>query len=567
MVLSKIWSQGQIFAFSALDGRSLHTDDFVGTLCGDRLGIIFYSKTKRELCFKYSSKDFKDFFAVTSDYIEVINKDDSRIKIVYANTHLIIGSFSSSCKPIVMVEGKHNFIIKDGVEIQDTFDGQFTGIKIVDNMFCFAFSDNVDDLIKTVNGGFDLEVDSEIAKKCELYKTFSLKESNEFAPLYAKCLSTMKTQLYTPESMFTKTWSTPDRLPHKFLWLWDSVFHGIGHSNYNSKIGEELILSLFDTQREDGFIPHLSTPKWQSDITQPPIIAWGANIVYQRSENKEFLKVVYQGNKKFLKWCQANRRDTDEELYTWLTGDDENCRCDESGMDNSPRFDKHTRLQAIDYSCFMANDVRNMANIAQELGLYDEADEYKNWYERIKKEINRKLWDEDDGFYYDYDLPNNTLHKVSSVASFLPLFAGVCDDRQAGILVEHLLNPDEYFTEFPIPSISKKDATFGSDMWRGPVWINYNYMISKGLFEYNFKQLSDYIIDKTISVLNEWYFKRGVMFEFYDSENKKAPCELNRKGPPVEPYNFEIRMQSIRDYGWSNTLLFDMLHNKYFINK
>ena len=32
----------------------------------------------------------------------------------------------------------------------------------------------------------------------------------------------------------------------------------------------------------------------------------------------------------------------------------------------------------------------------------------------------------------------------------------------------------------------------------------------------------------------------------------------------IEPYNFEYRMQSIRDYGWSNTLLFDLLHNKYY---
>jgi hypothetical protein len=29
---------------------------------------------------------------------------------------------------------------------------------------------------------------------------------------------------------------------------------------------------------------------------------------------------------------------------------------------------------------------------------------------------------------------------------------------------------------------------------------------------------------------------------------------LNRKGKPIEPYNFKIRMQSIRDYGWTASL-------------
>ena len=44
------------------------------------------------------------------------------------------------------------------------------------------------------------------------------------------------------------------------------------------------------------------------------------------------------------------------------------------------------------------------------------------------------------------------------------------------------------------------------------------------------------------------------------AKTKKAPYELNRKGEPFEPYDFTIRYQSIRDYGWSTTLLFDLLN-------
>ena len=89
-------------------------------------------------------------------------------------------------------------------------------------------------------------------------------------------------------------------------------------------------------------------------------------------------------------------------------------------------------------------------------------------------------------------------------------------------------------------------------------------MILEGLSEYGYNQLSNEIAEKTIDFSNYWYLKKGTLFEFYDSENLKAPHELNRKGLPFEPYNFEHRMQSIRDYGWSNTLLFDLLHNKYY---
>ena len=140
------------------------------------------------------------------------------------------------------------------------------------------------------------------------------------------------------------------------------------------------------------------------------------------------------------------------------------------------------------------------------------------------------------------------------------VFAGVCDEKQCRKLVEHLENPDEFGTEFPVPSISKKDRTFGSDMWRGPVWINFNYMISKGLAEYSYTQLSEKIEEKTLCVVDEWYNRTGTVYEFYDSENRIPPFCFNRKGKVAEPYDFRVKYQSIRDYGWSITLCFDLMN-------
>lgn len=124
---------------------------------------------------------------------------------------------------------------------------------------------------------------------------------------------------------------------------------------------------------------------------------------------------------------------------------------------------------------------------------------------------------------------------------------------------EGCVNSERFGTDFPIPSISKKDINFGTDMWRGPVWINYNYMISKGLEEFGYFALSNRIKEKTLSVINEWYNRTGTIYEFYDSENRTPPSCFNRKGAVVEPYDFRIKYQSIRDYGWSVTLSFDML--------
>jgi hypothetical protein len=165
----------------------------------------------------------------------------------------------------------------------------------------------------------------------------------------------MKTQLYSPEAQFSAIWSTPDRLPHKRMWLWDSVYHALGHRNINGKLAQDLICAIWANQREDGFVPHMATVGEASAITQPTIIGWGVWHVYQTTRDREFLKLCFENNARFLKWCRENRRESEKEVYTWETTDDINCRCDECGMDNSPRFDTRDPLVAIDFCCFTEN--------------------------------------------------------------------------------------------------------------------------------------------------------------------------------------------------------------------
>lgn len=49
MEIANVWGQGQLFALSALDGKSELGDDFVDILSGDRIGIRFFKDVKREL--------------------------------------------------------------------------------------------------------------------------------------------------------------------------------------------------------------------------------------------------------------------------------------------------------------------------------------------------------------------------------------------------------------------------------------------------------------------------------------------------------------------------------------
>ena len=553
------WGQGQLFAFSALDGDAFFTDDFTGTLTGDKIGIIFNTLVRRTLFFGDMNKFIApELQCVTSDML-LVETLSGECSMMFAERHLVVGEYNESAGVFVSPGGECNVYFKEDAEIHDAADGEFTALMKKDGRFAFSYGKSENEAVALCRKGMELKLDELKNKKLKPFVNIRT-ENSKYPSLYAKCISVMRSQLYSPEGSIRRIWSTPDRLPHRNMWLWDSVFHAIGHRHLDVNIAENLILALFDVQRADGFIPHMARPDYISDITQPPVIAWGSFLVYEKSGNKAFLKTVLEKNKAFLFWCRENRRKTEKELYSWHTNPELNNRCDESGMDNSPRFDTESDLFAIDFSCYMANEARYMKKIAEVLSDKENAELFEGWYEKIKEDINNILWCEKDGFYYDFDITKKCFSSVQSVSSFLPVFSGVCDEKQCAKLIEHLENPDEFGTEFPIPSISKKDGSFGSDMWRGPVWLNYNYMISKGLYEYSYTDLAAKTEEKTLAAVNDWYERTGTVYEYYDSENRIPPSGFNRKGKVFEPYDFRVKYQSIRDYGWSITLCFDMMN-------
>jgi len=561
MKMPCVWGQGQLFAFSALDGEVHCADDLVGILSADRIGIRFFTKIKRELALTGGKLWDLVFGAVTSDYIAATVNRGAPMRIVFAAAHLVVGNTAAEMVPLVLCEGRVTTYSVDGAEVQDSGDGEYTALAAEGDRFAFAFGKSAAEAAALARQGLAIDIERAEAEKRAFYERYGWDDA-QYGGLYGKCLSVMKSQLYSAGEGFSTVWSTPDRLPHKYLWLWDSVFHAVGHRHVNTQLAQDLILAIFDHQAADGFIPHMATPNGASDVTQPPVIAWGAVKVFEKSGDHAFLETVYQKNKAFLYWCRENRVKGAEGLYIWKTAGEEICRCAESGMDNSSRFDDVVNVEAIDFSCFMANETRQMRRMAEILDRPDEAAAFAAWHTALCAAVNQKLWDAADGFYFDFDYDRGRIHKVWSVASFLPLFAGVCDEARAAALAAQLQNPATFATAFPIPCVAKSDPTFGSDMWRGPVWINYNYMVIDGLREYGYTALADALRDRTVDVMKEWYEKTGTLYEFYGTENDRCPSQLKRKGEPIEPYNMQVRYQSIRDYGWSATLLCDWLNEK-----
>ena len=198
----------------------------------------------------------------------------------------------------------------------------------------------------------------------------------------------------------------------------------------------------------------------------------------------------------------------------------------------------------------MVHDCRCLADIYRMVGNEPEAARFQKIADDMAQKINDLLWDDSIGAYCDRTLSGELTH-VLSVCSFLPLFAGICTPERAEKLVAHLHNDATFATPLPVASISRNHPDYGADMWRGCVWLNFNYFILRGLRQSGYPDEAQALLDRTLQCVDRWFCETGNVFEFYDAEDKTAPWSLNRKGPQPPVPDYRIRMHAITDFNWS----------------
>lgn len=96
------------------------------------------------------------------------------------------------------------------------------------------------------------------------------------------------------------------------------------------------------------------------------------------------------------------------------------------------------------------------------------------------------LWDVQDMQYHPRAYKSQKL-LGASITTFLPLYAGSISRERAAQLVSLLKDSKQYWPDFPVPSVSIASSDFDEDRyWKGPAWINMNWLIVQGLLNYGY---------------------------------------------------------------------------------
>jgi len=162
-----------------------------------------------------------------------------------------------------------------------------------------------------------------------------------------------------------------------------------------------------------------------------------------------------------------------------------------------------------------------LVKIAHELGNSEDEQHFKSQYELIKKRINEVLWDDKTGMYLNRVWPEDggEFSSRKSPVMFYMMAAGIPSPEQAHRLVyEHLLNPNEFWGENVLPSISRDDPAFPEQYyWRGTIWPPMNYFTYEGLTRYGYDSIATALAERTFHLIKRNWDSTGALWENYNS--------------------------------------------------
>lgn len=175
-------------------------------------------------------------------------------------------------------------------------------------------------------------------------------------------------------------------------------------------------------------------------------------------------------------------------------------------------------IQDILFNSLLVKSNKGLLAVGKRLG--KNVTEIEEWIEKATLGINLKLWDEQTGFYYSYDIRQKELIRVKTSSGLMPLFAGICSAQQAEKLCSHLSSTFLPNKNWKLcASTAPDEPTFDPlKYWRGPAWVNVNWLLYHGLMRYGKKDLAQRVKDDSLSLIEQYGF-----YEYFDPRPGIAP--------------------------------------------
>ena len=359
--------------------------------------------------------------------------------------------------------------------------------------------------------------------------------------------------------------SMPDKWEYPWFAAWDLAFHAIALTLIDPEFAkDQLWLMLFEQfQHPNGQLPAY---EWEFSDLNPPVHAWACWRVYNmdrirsgRADRDWLEKCFHKMLINFAWWVNKVDAEGNNIFEGGFLGLD-----NITVIDRSEKLAPGYTLEQSDATGWMGMLCLNLMRIALELAKENKvyeglATKFFEHYSYVASAMTHmgghdySLWDEKDGFFYDVLIhPDGSYHKfrVRSLVGIIPLYAierlevdwikpfnsfranfewfirnrkdivqdcchlisrdgkdvyvlAIVDPEQTKRLLERVIDPNEFLSDFGIRSLSKfheehpfvladKEVRYepaetdhkikgGNSNWRGPVWFPTSFLLIESL--------------------------------------------------------------------------------------
>jgi alpha,alpha-trehalase len=219
----------------------------------------------------------------------------------------------------------------------------------------------------------------------------------------------------------------------------------------------------------------------------------------------------------------------------------------ESGFDVSFRFGAYGaathHFAPVCLNSLLYKTEKDMEHISE---LLDKHSEARTWHERAearKKNMVKYLWDDANGFFFDYDFRNGTRSTYRYLTTYYPLWAGLATPEQAKALVKNL-------SVFEQAGGLAMSPEYTGVQWDYPYgWAPVQMLAIEGLRRYGFRDDADRLSSKFLATVVENFARDGTIREKYNvvTGSSESPVEVGYQA-------------NVIGFGWTNAAFLELLH-------
>ncbi|XP_043273093.1 mannosyl-oligosaccharide glucosidase GCS1 [Venturia canescens] len=355
----------------------------------------------------------------------------------------------------------------------------------------------------------------------------------------------------------------------------DIMSHWFDLMNVEGWIPREMILGQEAMAKvPEEFVTQVNTN------ANPPTFFLTLNFILEHREDElllrhyKLLDKLYPRLQAWFEWFNTTQAGDSPGTYRWRGRDgttlrELNPKTLTSGLDDYPRA-SHPNIDErhVDLRCWIGFAAGVMTRLAEIL--HEPAEKYKNTHDYLNDNalLNKLHWSPNTQSYADFGLHTDrvelrrpmtpprshapssemirfvledpTLRYIDTSFGYVSLFPFILqivrpDSPQLGKILDDLTNPDLLWTKYGLRSLAKTSPIYmkyntehDAPYWRGPIWINLNYLTLRALNHYSaiegphqskatkiYTQLRDNLIKNMIGQ----YRKTGYVWENYGDKH------------------------------------------------